>query len=190
MERSIDLMDPGVEYVYSLTHTANKYRRASRSLTLLINCANRTKKPSMSNTRHVGKHLASFIRLGFDDKSFEQTLSIIQRHYPERLGCAMITNVPFWLTTFYALIAPFIDPYTRAKLRFNSYPVKEGLFTADMLMREWKGNRDFVWSHEKYWAELVQLSEQRRKAWRQRWHELGGHVGIKEWDYKRGCNGC
>lgn len=153
MERAIDLMGPGVE-----------------SVTLLINCANRTKKPSMSSTR--------------------RTLSVIQRHYPERLGTAMIINVPFWMSTFYALIAPFIDPYTRAKLRFNSHPVKEGLFSADMLMREWNGTRNFVWSHDKYWSELIQLSERRRKAWRQRWRELGGHVGIKEWDYKRGCHGC
>lgn len=46
-------------------------------------------------------------------------LNIIQSHYPERLGLALILNVPWLLNAFYKLITPFIDPVTRTKMRFN-----------------------------------------------------------------------
>jgi hypothetical protein len=97
----------------------------------------------------------------------------------------MIINAPFWMQTFFTLISVLIDPSTRAKICFNPRPIAEGSFAPDQLMREWNGGRDFVWSHDEYWRTLVELSAQRRKTWMARWRELGGTVGIREWDYKR-----
>jgi len=114
-------------------------------------------------------------------------LNILQDHYPERLGAALILNVPFLLNAFYKLINPFIDPVSREKMKFNPEVIKDNLFTSDMVMSEWwGGDRDFEYVHDKYWPALVNTCESRRKAWLEKWRALGGKVGIKEWDYKQG----
>lgn len=132
-------------------------------------------------------------------------LNIIQSHYPERLGLALILNVPWILNAFFKLISPFIDPVTRAKMRFNpevgtvtvvdvghlyfyvQQPIKDGIFTADQLMTEWwGGDRDFKYEHDKYWPALVEMCDSRRQAQMDKWRELGGTVGLKEWDIKGG----
>ncbi|KAF8656203.1 hypothetical protein AX16_002639 [Volvariella volvacea WC 439] len=134
---------------------------------LLINYGDKAKNPSMS------------VALTF--------LNILQDHYPERLGLALILNVPFVLNAFYKLISPFIDPITRQKMRFNPNVVKDGVFSPDQVMSLWwGGNQNFEYDHAKYWPALVQLTESRTKAWFEKWKELGGTVGIKEWDYKGG----
>lgn len=48
-----------------------------------------------------------------------QVLSILQNHYPERLGLSLILHVPWLLDMFFKLIKPFIDPVTREKMKFN-----------------------------------------------------------------------
>ncbi|RDB26323.1 CRAL-TRIO domain-containing protein C23B6.04c [Hypsizygus marmoreus] len=151
LERSIDLMAPGVETV-----------------DLLINYGDKSKSgPSFSVARTV--------------------LSILQEHYPERLGAALILNVPFLLNAFYKLINPFIDPVSREKMKFNPEVVEDGIFTGDMVMAEWWGGaRDFEYVHEKYWPTLVGMCEVRRQAWMEQWRALGGKVGVKEWEYKNG----
>ena len=131
-------------------------------------------------------------------------LNIIQSHYPERLGLALILNVPWLLNAFYKLITPFIDPVTRAKMRFNpevgtvtvdyvshlyiciKQPIKDGIFAADQLMTEWGGDRNFKYEHDKYWPALVEMCDSRRQAQMNKWRELGGTVGLKEWDIKGG----
>jgi hypothetical protein len=42
-------------------------------------------------------------------------LHILQSHYPERLGRAIVVNLPFILEFFYRGISPFLDPITREK---------------------------------------------------------------------------
>ncbi|PHH73518.1 hypothetical protein CDD82_5397 [Ophiocordyceps australis] len=44
-----------------------------------------------------------------------EVLHILQNHYPERLGKALIINVPWIVWGFFKLINPFIDPVTRDK---------------------------------------------------------------------------
>jgi phosphatidylinositol/phosphatidylcholine transfer protein len=111
--------------------------------------------------------------------------SLIRSHYPERLGLALIINVPFLVMAFLNLIFPFVDPVTREKVKFNPKVVEQGIMTPDQVMSEWDGSVDFKYEHEEYWEELVELCETRRTAWLQRWRSLGGTVGISEWDYKQ-----
>ncbi|KAF9468031.1 CRAL-TRIO domain-containing protein [Collybia nuda] len=114
-------------------------------------------------------------------------LSILQDHYPERLGLALIINVPFLLNAFYKLINPFIDPVSREKMRFNPQVVKDSIFTPEMVMADaWGGSSEFEYVHDKYWPALVELCESRKETWMKKWKEEGGKVGIKEWKYKCG----
>ncbi|TFK47681.1 CRAL/TRIO domain-containing protein [Heliocybe sulcata] len=135
------------------------------TLALMINLAEKAKMPSFNTAKTV--------------------LDILQNHYPERLGRALIINVPFLLNAFFKMITPFIDPMTRPKLKFNPSVVKDELFASDMVMKEWwGGSREFAWEHEQYWPALVKLSHDRKKAMLEKWKELGGTVGLKEWDIK------
>lgn len=60
-------------------------------------------------------------------------LSILQNHYPERLGKALVINVPYLVNIFFKLITPFIDPITVQKLKFNPDVVKDGIFAEDQV---------------------------------------------------------
>lgn len=51
-------------------------------------------------------------------------------------------------------------------------------------MKEWGGNKDFEYVHEKYWPELVEICEKRVETWMENWRKLGAKAGISEWDYK------
>ena len=46
-----------------------------------------------------------------------QVLSILQHHYVETLGRALVVNLPPLLNFFYKGISPFLDPVTRDKVR-------------------------------------------------------------------------
>jgi polyribonucleotide 5'-hydroxyl-kinase len=46
------------------------------------------------------------------------TLSIVQSHYPERLGRAVNFKPPWLFELFWKAIRPFVDPVTREKLVF------------------------------------------------------------------------
>lgn len=44
---------------------------------------------------------------------------------------------------------------------------------------------DFEYHHDKYWNELIRITEERRERWKERWRELGSLVGTREWKYKQ-----
>lgn len=147
----------------------------------MIDYADKAKNPSFSTARTV--------------------LHILQTHYPERLGAAVITHLPWLLHTFYKLITPFIDPLTRTKMIFNPVPDNAGLwrsteardqgqddaklFDLDQLVSDsWSGSAPFAYTHEVYWPALLSMSQTRRSDMVRIWRQLGGVVGIKEWDVK------
>lgn len=113
-----------------------------------------------------------------------QFLNLLQSHYPERLGSSLIINVPFFLTAFWKIITPFIDPVTRAKTHFNPRPVDDGLFTTDNLFKEFGGAVEFEYVHEKYFPELVRMTDEIRERRMEAWKALGAKVGLREWDIK------
>ncbi|TCD67152.1 hypothetical protein EIP91_000437 [Steccherinum ochraceum] len=136
------------------------------TLALMINFGDRGKNPSMSTSRKV--------------------LDILQTHYPERLGRAFVINVPFVINMFLKLIMPFVDPVTREKVHFNPDVVKEGLFTADQVKKQFGGSVEFEYKHEAYWPAFLKMCEENRTAWMKKWRAMGGTVGLKEWDFKNG----
>ena len=108
----------------------------------------------------------------------KQTLNILQNHYPERLGRALVTNVPFYIWGFFKLITPFIDPLTREKIRFNE---DMGLHVPRaQLLKESAGEVEFEYDHAIYWKALNELCEQKRTQFRARWEKGGSRIGESE----------
>ncbi|KAF4120681.1 CRAL TRIO N [Geosmithia morbida] len=110
-----------------------------------------------------------------------EVLHILQNHYPERLGKALIINVPWVVWGFFKIITPFIDPVTREKLKFNEdmrqYVPPQQLWSAD-----WGGEMDFEYDHEVYWPAINKLCRERRAEKKRRWEAAGSEVGELE-DY-------
>ncbi|KAG7142087.1 CRAL-TRIO domain-containing protein C23B6.04c like [Verticillium longisporum] len=113
-----------------------------------------------------------------------EVLNILQTHYPERLGKALIINVPWVVWGFFKLITPFIDPLTREKLKFNEdmkqYVPREQLWTEFS-----EGDLQFDYDHAEYWPALMKLCQEKRDAKRERWIAGGKLIGEHE-DYLAG----
>ncbi|KDR76225.1 hypothetical protein GALMADRAFT_247498 [Galerina marginata CBS 339.88] len=152
--------------VWMLERCVDLMEPGVETLALLINFADKAKNPSVSTALSV--------------------LSILQNHYPERLGLALVINVPFLVNAFFKIVMPFVDPITRNKVKFNPKIFEDGFFKTDMVMKEWGGSRNFEYVHEKYWPDFVSTCEKRVKTWKDNWKVLGSKVGISEWDYKKG----
>jgi hypothetical protein len=148
------------------------------------------KSPSLSHSRNVCTSLSLYLpRCHLHIPTVvphpsQQFLNLLQTHYPERLGRAVVINVPFFLNAFYKLITPFIDPATRTKIRFNPKLVDEGLFAADNLFTDFGGSVELVYEHEVYFPALVEMTDGIRARRMEAWRALGAKVGIKEWDVK------
>ncbi|ODA79170.1 hypothetical protein RJ55_04762 [Drechmeria coniospora] len=108
-----------------------------------------------------------------------EVLHILQNHYPERLGKALIINVPWIVWGFFKIITPFIDPVTRDKLKFNEdmkqYVPPEQLWSAD-----WGGEMDFEYDHDVYWPALNDMCRRKRHARMARWEAAGKQIGESE----------
>ncbi|KAE8307013.1 CRAL-TRIO domain-containing protein [Aspergillus transmontanensis] len=108
----------------------------------------------------------------------KQTLNFLQNHYPERMGRALVINMPFMIMGFFKLITPFIDPLTRQKLKFNE-DLRQHV-PAAQLMKSMGGDVEFRYDHATYWPTLNQLADQRRAAYRERWIQGGKRIGEYE----------
>lgn len=87
---------------------------------------------------------------------------------------------------FLKFMLALVDPVTRAKVFINPSVREEGLFEADQVKKQFGGDREFEYNHEQYWPELLRMSEERKSGWMAKWREMGGKIGLKEWDYKGG----
>lgn len=107
-----------------------------------------------------------------------QTVNILQNHYPERLGRALVTNVPFYIWGFFKLLTPFIDPLTREKIKFNE---DSGIHVPrEQLLKESGGHVEFEYDHQTYWPALNKLCEQKRSEQFERWVKAGKRIGEHE----------
>jgi hypothetical protein len=146
--------------VYMLERAIDMMPPGQETLALLINFAET--KSGQGATLGQGK----------------QALNIMQNHYPERLGRALITNVPFYIWGFFKLITPFIDPLTREKLKFNEDP---GIHVPrEQLLKESGGLIEFEYDHQVYWPALNDFCDQKREAYRMRWEKAGKRIGEHE----------
>ncbi|KAF8267387.1 CRAL-TRIO domain-containing protein [Lactarius quietus] len=71
-----------------------------------------------------------------------KVLTILQHHYVETLGRALVG------------IAPFLDPVTRDKMRFN--PDLFELIPREHLDADFGGDYHFEFEHEAYWSQLIE----------------------------------
>ncbi|EED22910.1 CRAL/TRIO domain protein [Talaromyces stipitatus ATCC 10500] len=113
----------------------------------------------------------------------KQTLDILQNHYPERLGRALVINVPWIIWGFFKIITPFIDPVTVQKLKFNE-DLREHV-PPSQLLSSCGGDVQFEYDHSVYWPTLNKLADNRRQQMRERWVRAGRHIGESEF-YLRG----
>ncbi|GJV22602.1 phosphatidylinositol transfer protein 3-like protein [Tanacetum coccineum] len=72
-------------------------------------------------------------------KSTKETAHILQDHYPERLGLAILYNPPKLFEPFWKVVKPFLEPKTANKVKFvysddaNTKSIMESLFYIDKL---------------------------------------------------------
>ncbi|AET40851.1 phosphatidylinositol transporter Ecym_6481 [Eremothecium cymbalariae DBVPG len=152
LERVIDLMPPGQD-----------------TLTLLIDFRDHNDIPKV-----LGNSKTPPIGVG------KEVLHILQTHYPERLGKALLTNIPWLAWSFLKMIHPFIDPQTRDKLVLDE-PF-ENYVSLDQLDKSYGGYLDFVYDHKTYWPKLLEYTKNNRTHCMQRFHRFGGTVGLSEYD--------
>lgn len=111
-----------------------------------------------------------------------QVLHILQTHYPERLGKALLTNMPLLARTFLSLIHPFIDPLTREKLVFNDpFPNYVPILQLD---QDFGGDVNFDYAHDKYWPEMIKISEEKKQKYVKRFENFGSKIGLSEVDLR------
>lgn len=115
-----------------------------------------------------------------------EVLHILQTHYPERLGKALLTNIPFLGRAFLKLIYPFIDPLTREKLVFDAEFIN--FVKGEQLDKDFDGFVDFEYKHDIYFPALVEMTKQRREKYMERFHKFGGVIGLSEVDLRGSSN--
>lgn len=79
-------------------------------------------------------------------KVTKETAHVLQDHYPERLGVAILYNPPKFFEPFFSVVKPFLEPKTYNKVKFvhsddlNSKKIMEDLFDMDQLESAFGGN--------------------------------------------------
>jgi CRAL/TRIO domain len=113
-----------------------------------------------------------------------KVLTILQHHYVETLGRAVVVNLPTILSFFYKGIAPFLDPVTREKMRFN--PDLFELVPRGQLDADFGGDYQYEFDHETYWNQLIQyvspyfrFISARGTAWSSSLLKLAGHAASR-----------
>ncbi|KAJ4984363.1 cral trio domain-containing protein [Stagonosporopsis vannaccii] len=146
--------------VYMLERTLDLHPPGQESLALLIDFRN----TSSGGTPGMG--------------IAKQVLDILQNHYPERLGRALLTHLPWYVSLFLKAINPFIDPVTKEKIKYNE-PLTDHV-PAEQLMKASGGDIDFKYDHDLYWPALEKLAAERRAARVARWEKAGKLIGESE----------
>ncbi|KAJ1829728.1 hypothetical protein LPJ56_000040 [Coemansia sp. RSA 2599] len=93
-------------------------------------------------------------------------LHILEAHYPERLHKALVLSPPTMFVMFYHIVAPFIDPVTKAKIAFvdlagNKTKSADGPWVdifdhiaPEQLQSNVGGDWHFKYEQDAYWEEL------------------------------------
>ncbi|KAI8582450.1 hypothetical protein K450DRAFT_227232 [Umbelopsis ramanniana AG] len=100
----------------------------------------------------------------------KQFIDILGNHYPERLGVAFLVHTPWFFWTTFKLVSPFIDPVTRAKVKFvDLKEPKDGqkanknpdwvqltdFVDKEQLESDFGGDIAWKWNFEEYWNTVL-----------------------------------
>ncbi|KDP39616.1 hypothetical protein JCGZ_02636 [Jatropha curcas] len=89
-------------------------------------------------------------------KAARETANILQNHYPERLGLAILYNPPKVFESFWKMVKPFIEPKTYKKVKFvycndpQSGKIMEEFFDMDKLDFAFGGRSSIGFDFEAY----------------------------------------
>ena len=84
-----------------------------------------------------------------------QVASILQDHYVERLGRAMVVNAPKFISAFFSALSPFLDPVTKDKIRFNEKNLTQ-FVAPDQLDAQFPGGPyAYRFDFDTYWNALI-----------------------------------
>ncbi|XVF36754.1 hypothetical protein REPUB_Repub19eG0085400 [Reevesia pubescens] len=102
-------------------------------------------------------------------KVTRETAHVLQDHYPERLGVAILYNPPKFFEPFWMVVKPFLEPKTQNKVKFvysddlNSKKIMEDLFDMEKLECPFGGNDGSGFNINKY-AERMREDDRRMPA--------------------------
>ncbi|KAI9351286.1 CRAL-TRIO domain-containing protein [Obelidium mucronatum] len=66
-----------------------------------------------------------------------QFLGITEKHYPERLGAAIVLNPTWFIWGLYRLVSPFLDPVVKSKVFFATTTKKPSPEEDSKLKKSW-----------------------------------------------------
>ncbi|OBA28948.1 CRAL/TRIO domain-containing protein [Hanseniaspora valbyensis NRRL Y-1626] len=90
-----------------------------------------------------------------------QTINILQTHYPERLGKALLFNMTWVAKSVLQMSLPFMDPMTKSKIVYDVKDV-EKYVQRNQLDKEYGGSILFKYEHDEYWPALKQIILEKR----------------------------
>jgi len=128
--------------------------RQLRHLVWVLERAKDLMPPGQESLMIIVDYKSTTLRTNPSISVASKVLTILQHHYVETLGRALVVNLPMLLSFFYKGISPFLDPVTRDKMRFN--PDLHELIPAEHLDADFGGDYEFEWDFEEYWRQIVE----------------------------------
>ncbi|KZV67482.1 CRAL/TRIO domain-containing protein [Peniophora sp. CONT] len=128
--------------------------RQLRHLVWVLERATDLMPPGQESLMIIVDYKSTSLRTNPSVSVASKVLVILQQHYCERLGRAIVTNLPMILKFFYSGIQPFLDPVTRDKMRFN--PDLFELVPKSQLDADLGGDYNFEYDFESYWSQMVE----------------------------------
>ncbi|KAG6856772.1 hypothetical protein H0H87_000950 [Tephrocybe sp. NHM501043] len=127
-----------------------------RQLRHLVWCLERAKDlmpPGQESLVIIVDYKSTTLRTNPSISVARKVLHILQQHYVETLGRALVVNLPMLLSFFYKGISPFLDPVTRDKMRFN--PDLNELIPPEQLDADFGGEHHYEFEAKSYWDQIV-----------------------------------
>lgn len=100
-------------------------------------------------------------------KVTRETANVLQNHYPERLGLAILYNPPKVFESFWTVVKPFLEPKTYKKVRFaysndpQSQKIMEALFDINKLDSSFGGRNTVGFDYEAY-GQLMRADDKKK----------------------------
>ncbi|XP_057531161.1 uncharacterized protein LOC130809406 [Amaranthus tricolor] len=118
-------------------------------------------------------------------KTARDIINILQNHYPERLGIAVLYNPPRIFQAFWRAVKYFLDPKTFQKVKFvypknkESAELMRSYFDVENLPKEFGGNASLEYDHEEFSRLMAEDDVKAARYWgfdNKPCHAAQGHV--------------